>query len=242
MVYPACSIRKWLVTGQESYFRTTIVKLGGSISTTCLSAGCVVLLACGTLSAQTKSKSSLRIGNQSTAKLQTVSAHPDFQQEQEIAQERKVEQAGAAEDRPHARPRNPGSADSRTLSRWHCLRNLGREIAERHAALPGGQWLAKQVGPGFPGIDQDGIGPRPRAPVESGKRDDVATRSAPRCPMLEQTPPWQPSRRSRRQTSDLRPQNSDLQTSAMYHSSVSTRMPRSKKHRRQARPPDSRRR
>jgi peptidoglycan hydrolase-like protein with peptidoglycan-binding domain len=52
---------------------TTIVKLGGSISTVCLSAGCAVLLVCGTLSAQTQSGSST--GKNSRAKLQTVSAH-----------------------------------------------------------------------------------------------------------------------------------------------------------------------
>jgi hypothetical protein len=49
------------------------VKLGGSISTVCLSAGCAVLLACSTLLAQTQSGSSA--GKKSRVKLQTVSAH-----------------------------------------------------------------------------------------------------------------------------------------------------------------------
>lgn len=43
------------------------LRLGGSISTTWLSAGCIVLLACGTLPAHAA-------GHSSTAKLQTVSA------------------------------------------------------------------------------------------------------------------------------------------------------------------------
>jgi hypothetical protein len=50
------------------------VKLGGSISTVCLSAGCAVLMACSTLSAQTQSGSSA--GKKSRVNLQTVSAHP----------------------------------------------------------------------------------------------------------------------------------------------------------------------
>lgn len=72
MVYPACSIG---IVGNRAagYFRTTIVKLGSSISTAWLSAGCAVLLTCSTLSAQTNSTSSA--GKKSTAKSQTVSAH-----------------------------------------------------------------------------------------------------------------------------------------------------------------------
>ncbi len=50
------------------------MKLGFSISTVCLSAGCAVLLACGTLSAQTPSKAPAGTG--SKAKFRTVSAHP----------------------------------------------------------------------------------------------------------------------------------------------------------------------
>ncbi len=50
------------------------MKLGGSISTLCLSAGCAALLACSTLWAQTHSKAPA--GARSKAKLQTVSAHP----------------------------------------------------------------------------------------------------------------------------------------------------------------------
>ena len=103
----------------------------------------------------------------------------DFPQEQEITQERKVAPR-ATEDRSGTRPRNPGSPDSRALSRRHCLRNLGRKIAGRNAALPGGQRLAEQIGPRFPGFDQDGTGPGPRASVESGERDDVAIGTAPR--------------------------------------------------------------
>lgn len=53
------------------------MKIGGSISTVCLSAGCAVLLAGCTLSAQTHSGSSA--GKRSTAKLQAVSAHPATQ-------------------------------------------------------------------------------------------------------------------------------------------------------------------
>src|SRR5450432_4609341 len=52
-------------------------------------------------------------------------------------------------------------------------------MPKRDAALPGRQWLAKQGRSGFPGLDQDGPRSRPRAFVESGKRDDVATRSTP---------------------------------------------------------------
>ena len=50
------------------------MKLGGSISTVCLSAGCAVLLACSALSAQTHSKAPA--GTRDRAKLQSVSAHP----------------------------------------------------------------------------------------------------------------------------------------------------------------------
>jgi hypothetical protein len=50
------------------------VKLGGSISTVCLSAGCAVLLACSALVGQTHGKAPA--GARSKAKLQTVSAHP----------------------------------------------------------------------------------------------------------------------------------------------------------------------
>ena len=74
MVYPACSIRNGLDRAR-SYFRTTILRLSGSISTTCLSAGCAALLAWGTVSAQTNGKSSAPAGAQSAAKLQKVSAH-----------------------------------------------------------------------------------------------------------------------------------------------------------------------
>ncbi len=48
------------------------MKLGRSISTVCLSAGCTVLLACCTLAAQTHSQAP---GTRSRAKLQSVSAH-----------------------------------------------------------------------------------------------------------------------------------------------------------------------
>ena len=174
---PCLLDRELFADRAESYFRTTILRLGGSISTAWLSAGCAVLLAWGTVSAQTNSQSSAPAQTKSAAKLQKVSAQLNFPQEQEITQECKFAPR-AAEDRSRARPRNSGSADSRALSRRRRFRNLGRKIAERDAALPGGQWLAKQGRSGFPGIDQDGIGPRPRAFVESGKRDDVATRSA----------------------------------------------------------------
>ncbi len=50
------------------------MKIGGSISTLCLSAGCAVLLACCTLSAQTHGSSSAE--KKSRAKLRAVSAHP----------------------------------------------------------------------------------------------------------------------------------------------------------------------
>ena len=53
-------------------------------------------------------------------------------------------------------------------------------MRKRDAALPGGQRLAEQGGSRFPGLDQDGTGPRPRALVESGKRDDVAAATTPR--------------------------------------------------------------
>ena len=122
-----------------------------------------------------------------------------------------------AEDRPGTRPRNPGSPDPRTLSRWHCLRNLGRKIAERHAALPGGQRLAKQIGPRFPGLDQDGTGPRSRASAESGKRHDLATGTTPGLaddgpvPGVASSPQRWTDSDFRPQTSDLRPQQtSDL--------------------------------
>ncbi|MGA9797618.1 MAG: peptidoglycan-binding domain-containing protein [Terriglobales bacterium] len=54
------------------------MKLSNSISTTCLSAGCIVLLACGAVSAQTKSQSPTPptpATASSAAKLQKVSAH-----------------------------------------------------------------------------------------------------------------------------------------------------------------------
>ncbi len=56
------------------YFRTTIVRLGGSISTVCLSVGCTVLLACSMLLAQTHSGRSAE--KKSRAKVQATSAHP----------------------------------------------------------------------------------------------------------------------------------------------------------------------
>ncbi|MGH9547305.1 MAG: peptidoglycan-binding domain-containing protein [Terriglobales bacterium] len=54
------------------------MKLGGSISTTVLCAGCIVLLVCGTGSAQTKSRPSAPVGKKSTAKLKAASAHPAY--------------------------------------------------------------------------------------------------------------------------------------------------------------------
>jgi hypothetical protein len=53
------------------------LKLSGSISTTCLSAGCIVLLACGAVSAQTKSQAPTPPTQATTtsSKLQKVSAH-----------------------------------------------------------------------------------------------------------------------------------------------------------------------
>ena len=50
------------------------MKIGGSISTLCQSAGCAVLLACCTLSAQTHGSSSAE--KKSKAELRVVSAHP----------------------------------------------------------------------------------------------------------------------------------------------------------------------
>ena len=50
------------------------MKIGGSISTVCLSAGCTVLLACCTLAAQTHSSSSG--GKKSRVKVLATSAHP----------------------------------------------------------------------------------------------------------------------------------------------------------------------
>jgi hypothetical protein len=111
----------------------------------------------------------------------------NFRQEQEITQERKITPR-ATEDRSHARPRNPGSADSRALSRRHRFWNLGRQITERDAALPGRQWLAKQSGSRLPGVDQDGTGSRPRAFAESGKRHDLAARATPCLAHVEPVP------------------------------------------------------
>ncbi|MGH9504565.1 MAG: peptidoglycan-binding domain-containing protein [Terriglobales bacterium] len=51
------------------------MKFGASISETCLSAGCIVLLACGTLAAQSSRKTSVPAGKKSTPKLHAVSAH-----------------------------------------------------------------------------------------------------------------------------------------------------------------------
>ena len=57
------------------------LRLSNSISTTCLSAGCIVLLACGGVSAQTKSQSptpptlATSAQTSSAAKLQNVSVH-----------------------------------------------------------------------------------------------------------------------------------------------------------------------
>ena len=53
------------------------MRVGSSISTTFVSAGCVVLLACGTGLAQTKSQSSAPAEKRSTAKLQTVSTRAE---------------------------------------------------------------------------------------------------------------------------------------------------------------------
>ena len=180
MVYPACSDHELVEGPSRELLRATILRLGGSISTTWLSAGCVVLLACGAVSAQTNSQSPTQptAATDQLGKLQRSSAQSHLPQEQEVTQEPQ-NRPWAAEDRSCTRPRNPGSADSRALSRWHCLRNLGRKIAGRNAALPAGQRLAKQIGSRFPRLDQDGTGSRPRASAESGKRNDVA---APRHP------------------------------------------------------------
>ncbi len=67
--------QEWQGNRAQGYLRTTTLRLSSSISTTCLSAGCVVLLAWGTLSAQTNGKSSAWTKNKSAAKLQKVSAH-----------------------------------------------------------------------------------------------------------------------------------------------------------------------
>jgi hypothetical protein len=74
----------------------------------------------------------------------------NFRQEQEITQKRQFA-SRTAEDRSHPRPRNPGSADSGTLSRRQRLWNLGREVTKRDAALPGSQRLAKQKHSRFQG-------------------------------------------------------------------------------------------
>jgi hypothetical protein len=72
MGYPSCSIKRLFRIEGEVSSGTTILRLGSSISTTWLSAGCVVLLSWGTVSAQTNSQAS---SPSSGAKLQTVSAH-----------------------------------------------------------------------------------------------------------------------------------------------------------------------
>ena len=158
-----------------------------------LSAGCAVLLACGIALAQTNQQSR-RAGTRLKAKFSDCLRSFQHPQEQEIAQERKIEQARASRRSTHARPRNPGSADSRTLSGRLCLRNLGRANRRAPCSATRPTMAGKASRSRFPRIDQTGIGPRPRTPVESGKRNDVAAQTPHASPMLDQTPAMAPRR------------------------------------------------
>jgi len=160
MVYPACSIRNRLGSSRE-LLPGHDLETGQLHFDNLFERGmrCASGLGPGFGADQKPIANSANSGpNQFCGELAESVCALDFPQEQEITQERKLAPR-AAEDRSRPLPRNPGSADSRALSRRHRLRNLGRKIPERNAALPGGQWLAKQISPRFTGLDQDGTGP-----------------------------------------------------------------------------------
>ena len=161
MVYPACSDHEWLVTGQE-------VTPDHDLETEQLhfdevferGMRCASGLRCGLGADQKPVANSGDSGHHSVRqnyrmcrrtrppakdkKSRKIAKSHRGQQKIDPARAREIQEALIREH----------YLDGTASGTWDA------KSQSRDAALSGGQWLAKQSGPRFPGLDQDGTGPR----------------------------------------------------------------------------------
>jgi hypothetical protein len=164
------------------------LRLSGSISTAWLSAGCVVLLACGTGVAQTKSQSSAPDEKRSAEKLRTVSTHSSSSKSRKTRKSAKSSRRGQQKIDP-ARSREIQVAlirehylDGSASGTWD---TKSQSAMQRYQADNG--WQSKSV-PDSRALIKMGLGPdhehllNPESAMTSQPEAPHAT------PMLDPTP------------------------------------------------------